>query len=156
MTNLTQDDQRDTLQVIGYEVWMLNVATHHLRLAQHLGYTALENLALECFALHARTLYEFFFMKSSEDYIRASDLLSADHLFNTPTLFREHLAKMNNQLAHITRERLRYNRDPEKKEWQLTEVLDNLRKVVSDFKNLARKDGLDVDSIPDVVDGMGT
>ncbi|HUX02551.1 MAG: hypothetical protein WBD63_05240 [Phycisphaerae bacterium] len=152
---LSQEDTRDALGVVGYEVWMLNVATRHFTLAQSLGYTALENLALECFALHARTLYEFFFKNSSGGYIRVGDLLSAGHPLKKPPRFSEHMAKMNNQLAHITRARLLYNRDPKNKAWQLDEVLDNLRNAVSEFKRLARERGLNVDRIPDVADGMG-
>jgi len=156
MANLAQDDRNDTLRVVGYEVWMLNVALQHLAWAQAHGCEELKNLALECFALHARTLYDFFFCKSKKkDYLRVQDLLGETESLGKPSKFCEHMAKMNNQLAHITRERLGYNRDPNRKEWRLDGILDNLRNAVSRFKELAIVQNLDVDSIPDVVDRIG-
>jgi hypothetical protein len=92
------------------------------------------NRALECFLLHARNLYDFFFMRP-----RFPDDVLAEHFFSTgwavngsglcPYLFNER-ERLNQSIQHLSYNRLKF---AAAKVWQISIIVNELTAVWNSF-----------------------
>lgn len=136
---MTADQKPEAMKHFDYEVWMLDEAAR--RIVDDPSDKVMNNAYVESFAVHARTVYQFFYPtanngKGLADDITASDFLEGDvtwrNLFGEPDQsFQDLNRKANKHIAHLTMERLR----PEAKlPWKINEYHSGLMKQVAKFR----------------------
>lgn len=97
----------------------------------------INNGILNTFAMHARSLIDFLYSRSKgrdyptdiiiQDYVSEPDI--SQHLIPISPLLEEALIKANKQVAHLSIERIEYERAG--KEWKFVEVISHIRKAFS-------------------------
>ena len=98
---------------------------------------ALNNGVLNTFSMHARNLIEFLYSRSKgkdyptdiiiQDYAEESDISS--HLATITPLLEEALIKANKQVAHLSMERIDYEKAG--KEWKFIELMSQIQYAFS-------------------------
>jgi|GEM_PF-703579 len=132
---VTRSDQQlkdDLEEHFHYEFSMFAYSFHKLKEGRQLSDPD-KYMALECFLLHARNLYEFYYHSSFNDYARAVDFVpSWDKTRPAKTeAIKEQESRINLELSHLTYRRIAGSA-PEKR-WNYGILYNNWLSVTKTF-----------------------
>jgi len=131
---MNQEERKKALDALYYEIWMFNesLALSNYIQIHALKCTAMKNVILESFLLHARNLIDFL----ENNRIRSDDLTCVD--FNnrnqqqidpiSPRLQPNIKQKINKHLSHLTKTRVN-----EKPEWNLEKIRSSINQALINF-----------------------
>ena len=122
-------------KLIDYEIWMFRETCRKIVCLGFDSNQVERNLLLESLAIHTRLLINFFYgARKNENDIIAVDFLS-DWVILRPELTQilyNAKEKANKQLAHLSRWRIKLERDG-KKPWDYIEIWGDMEKVIKKF-----------------------
>jgi hypothetical protein len=98
------------------------------------------NTTIESFAVHARTLIDFFYYDEFIKTCKEDDILAEHYIARWRTIrpaltqtLKNAREKANKQLAHLTTLRATTYKDKEDKQWQFQKIHQELEKVIKIF-----------------------
>ncbi len=122
-----------------YEIWMFRETCNQLNLCQKTPYE--RNLLLESLPTHSRILIDFFYGdKKYQNDLVAQDLLpnKVNWLNKRPPIteiLKEAKKKADKQLAHLSRWRIKLEKDG-KKGWDWEGIKKDIEKVIEKFEEV--------------------
>ncbi|MDP2820608.1 MAG: hypothetical protein Q8O39_00145 [bacterium] len=136
---LIDANQKELEELLRYEISMFQETCKQLDLCQKTRFE--KNLLLESLATHNRILIEFFYNDKDEKYL--NDLVAQDFLPDTinwknerppiTELLKEAKNKADKQLAHLSRWRIKIEKD-NKKGWDWQGIKRDIGKVIEKFE----------------------
>lgn len=127
-----------------YEIWMFRETCKQLNLRQETQFE--RNLLLESLPTHIRILIDFFYGKKDEKNY-CNDLVAQDFLLNNviwinerppqTELLKDVKNKADKQLAHLSRWRVKIEKD-NKKDWDWQRISEDIEKVIKSFDSFRK------------------